>query len=122
MQQEEPAVTRDKYEWVWTVRAVQESKGEKVPMARGDRLFIKISADNKASFHHRDAGADRNSGLWNKAEGMFCDDTGTLSGSLPDGTTFSMTLTPGGKESTIRCRHKRNPEQGEWDADDGIGN
>ena len=122
MEADGQAVKREKFEWVWTVRNVQPNKGEKLPMAKGDRLFIKISDDNKASFHHRNAGAEQNSGLWNRAEGIFYKDTGTLSGSLPDGTTFSMTLTPGGKVSTIRCRHKRNPDQGEWDADDGVGN
>lgn len=122
MQEEAQPVKREKYEWVWTVRGVTEQKGEKVPMQTGDHLYIKVSADNSASFRHRSAGAENNSGLWNKAEGSFDTKTGTLTGSLPDGTTFDMTLTPGERESTIKCRHKRNPEQGEWDADDHIGN
>lgn len=122
MQEDAANIKREDYEWVWTVRTVSPRPDEKVPMARGDRLFIKIGDDNQASFHHRHGGGGQNSGLWNKAEGVFYGDTGTLSGSLPDGTTFSMSLSRGGQKSTIRCRHKRNPEQGEWDADDGIGN
>lgn len=109
------------YEWLWTVRSVRSNEGEKVPMEKGDLLYICLCDDNAVRFHHRAAGAAVNGGPWQQAKGRYDSVRNSISGSLPDGTTFEMLVAREGKYHRITCTHKRNPEQGSWDADDETG-
>ena len=109
------------YEWVWKICSVRTNAGETVPMRKGDLLYVCIGDDGKAKFHHRGAGSDNNSGLWSKAVGSICE-KGLVTGNLPDGTTFSMSIAQEEGYRRLTCKHQRNPEQGEWDADDTWGN
>lgn len=111
-------MNKNSYEWVWQICSVRTNKGEVVPMQKGDYLYICIDNDGKANFNHRSTSSEKNTGLWSEATGEFCRKTDTLSGSLPDGTTFSMSLTQEDGYRRLTCLHKRNPEQGEWDGDD----
>ncbi len=117
----EKELTKTDYEWVWVVRSVRTNKGETVPMEKGDLLYIcAMDADN-VRFHHRTKGSTENSGLWNKAAGSFDKEKNTIRGTLPDKTSFEMMLAREGDYHRITCAHVRNPEQGEWDADDEVG-
>lgn len=120
MEQEKP-VNKTTYEWVWKVTNVVELEQEKVPMQRGDAVYISIDANDNARFHHRSAGSDVNTGLWSKATGRYDASTGVVTGDLPDSTTFAMSITNAGKYHKISCKHRRNPDQGQWDGDDSVG-
>lgn len=118
MSKQTTTLKKTDYEWLWTVRSVRTADCETVPMRKGDGLYICVSDDGKVRFHHRGQDQDTNSGLWNGAEGEYCKETNTISGQLPNKNTFSMVIALEDGYHRITCKHKRNPEQGEWDADD----
>ena len=105
------------YEWVWYICNVRTNEGEKVPMEKGDLLYISL-CDDVATFHHRTRGCTENTGLWSGAKGTYDAKENTISGELPDGTTFGMTLTQEKGYHRLTCAHKRNPPTGEWDSTD----
>ncbi|MEM7610842.1 MAG: hypothetical protein AAF270_04150 [Pseudomonadota bacterium] len=118
MKQEETKLDQTAYEWLWTVRSVRTERGECVPMRRGDGLYICVGSTGKVRFHHRGQRSDENTGLWNGAVAEYCKRTNTISGKLPDKRTFSMEIATEDGYHRITCKHKRNPDEGEWDADD----
>ncbi|MFK8052310.1 MAG: hypothetical protein AB8F65_05010 [Woeseiaceae bacterium] len=111
-------MNKDTYEWVWKICSVRTNEGETVPMQKGDRLFICVGDDGKPHFKHRTEGSDKNTGLWEKATAEYCGKTNTISGGFPDGRSFSMSLTQEEGYHRLTCKHRRNPDEGEWDADD----
>ena len=118
---EDQALTKTAYEWLWTVRSVRSNEGEKVPMEKGDLLYICLCEDNAVRFRHRAIGATANSELWNAAKGRYDSKQNSIGGSLPDGTPFETMVAREGRYHRVTCTHKRNPEQGAWDADDETG-
>ncbi|MEM7764605.1 MAG: hypothetical protein AAF290_11020 [Pseudomonadota bacterium] len=118
MNVEGETMNKNTFEWVWYICSVRTNEGETVPMQRGDRLYICIDESGKAKFHHRSAKSDKNTGLWSKATAEICEKTNTLSGGLPDGRTFTMSLSQEEGVHRLTCKHKRNPDEGEWDGYD----
>lgn len=106
------------YEWVWRITSVRTVPNETVPMKRGDYLYVCIDDAGKARFHHRGQNSEKNTGLWNGASGEYCAKTNTVSGQLPNQHTFEMTLAKEEGYHRLTCKHRRNPDEGEWDADD----
>lgn len=128
--------TTDKaeYNYVWECRKDNPARGESIPMRKGDYLFICIGADGCATFRYRKCDwrknpepckvTSANEKLWAGATAQFFPDTGRLTGALAGGERqFAMTLHPkkGTQGFTITCKHFRNPDEGDWEADDVWG-
>ncbi|MEL7025357.1 MAG: hypothetical protein AAGL69_16605 [Pseudomonadota bacterium] len=119
VQQEQSIISAETYDWVWLVRTVKNEDGEQVPMEVGDLLYICIHDKRTVQFRQRSKKKPENERLWDGATGTYCAETGTVSGTLTDKTTFEMSITPGKACNVIRSKHKRNPDQGQWGGDDG---
>lgn len=111
--------SREAYQWVWAVTKVTPRGSESPPMEQGDRLFISVATDGKASFFHRTKKDAKNTALWNNACAILCDETGIIVGSFADGRTFKMTIEQSENGPKITCNHRRNPDEGDWHGDDG---
>ncbi|MEO0574470.1 MAG: hypothetical protein AAF004_03335 [Pseudomonadota bacterium] len=111
--------TREAYQWVWVVTKITPIGKEKPPMEAGDRLFISVATDGKTSFFHRTKRDPKNTALWNNACAILCEETGVIVGSFSDGRTFKMTIAQTPEGIKISCNHRRNPNEGDWDAEDG---
>ncbi|MEO0366510.1 MAG: hypothetical protein AAF265_13600 [Pseudomonadota bacterium] len=119
VQEEKTITTRETYDWVWLVRKVTNEPKEQVPMEVGDLLFICVDKDNTVQFRQRSKAKPENERLWDGATGTYCAQTGTVSGTLTDKTTFEMSVKQGKACNVITSAHKRNPPTGGWEGDDG---
>lgn len=120
MKDEKETTAAGHYEWVWTVTEVNPEPDEKVPMSVGDKLYICVCDAAKAHFIHRTSKDRENTPLWNGAVGDYCAETGILSGTMPDKTTFKMHVKQEADgRRLIFSEHRRNPGTGNWGGNDG---
>lgn len=120
MVHEQQSITRaETYDWVWFVRSVKNEPQEQLPMEVGDLLFISVGKDSSVQFRQRSKKKPENETLWDGATGEYCTQTGTVSGTLTDKTTFEMNVKQGKACNVITSAHKRNPPTGSWEGDDG---
>ena len=111
------------YNWVWWVRnrpRPNSKEGESVPISQGDLLFISVCSDTDVRFSLRSRACPPNEAYWANAKAKFDSGKGTIEGSSGD-RRFVMELKQNEYPtfSIVKCRHFRNPEEGEWDGDDG---
>lgn len=105
----------DNYRWIWEVKKVNNKPDEKVPMEVGDRLYICICDGVKVEFRQRSSKDRANTPLWDGAAGSFCAETGTIEGTLTDKRTFKMHIEVRDGHLLLISKHKRNPDEGEWE-------
>lgn len=119
------------FNYVWRCSAARAERGQTIPMREGDYLFVCVDADGTAHFRYRKKDWRKNAepceetrtnaALWDKATGKFDEKSGMLSGHLGGERKFEMRIAAKGNGFTIHCRHFVNPEEGEWNGDDGWG-
>lgn len=119
------------YNYVWRCTKAVAEEGKTIPMRKGDYLFVCVEADGRSHFRYRKAdwrknaelcGETReNTSLWAGAEAEFDPKTGELNGVLSGDRKFTMTIKKAETGFTIHCNHFVNPNEGDWDGDDGWG-
>lgn len=136
---EEENDIRNRFQWVWNIDRVRnvrhpEPKGKskkpqaypKVPMKKGDRLFLFFVSEYEVCFHRRGKSGFENDEAWEVARGIFNPKTNNITGEIIDEKgnrtvyVISLRIDPKTGRGCISGKHFYNPEVGSWSGGDNF--